>query len=139
MFSLSVDVIELGDPCRASGVKDFSAELNSAISVYPNPTSGLVLVSLNAARRLTGSIQVIDVNGKLMQEQAIDVNGQADFSLSLERLPAGLYTILLRTNEGFATKLFQKNNGFFLFSRLNKKQSTDNEKIIQPSCIGRSI
>lgn len=108
MFNLSIDVIEQGDPCRASGVKDFSAALNSAISVFPNPTSGSVLVSLNAARRLTGSIQVIDVNGKSMQEQPINVLGRADFTLNLEQFTAGLYTILLRTNEGFASKIISK-------------------------------
>jgi hypothetical protein len=108
MFSLSLDVIEQGDPCRASGVKDFSAELNSAISVYPNPTSGPALVSVNTARRLNGSIQLMDVNGKLINEQLIDVVGKASFPLDLGKCAPGVYSVVLRTNEGYASKIISK-------------------------------
>ena len=105
MFDLSVDVINPGDECRpASSVRDFSADLNSLVRVYPNPSNGVFTFSMNAGRRITGEIIVVDVNGRKVFAQTIDVNGLYATSIDLSRQAKGLYTLQLKTAEGFAAK-----------------------------------
>lgn len=105
MFNLSVDVIEVGAECRpASGVNNFSAELNAALSVYPNPSSGVFVLKLNAGRRTTGQILAMDISGRIVYEQTVDVMGLYENTIDLSKFGKGLYTLQLRTAEGFASK-----------------------------------
>ncbi len=105
MFNLSVDVINPGEECRpVSAVKDFSAELNSLVRVYPNPNNGVFTFSINAGRRINGEINVMDVSGRKVFAQPIDVNGMYSTAIDLSRFAKGLYTLQLKTAEGFASK-----------------------------------
>lgn len=105
MFNLSVDVINPGEECRpASSIKDFSAELNSLLKVYPNPNNGVFTFSMNAGRRISGEINVMDVSGRKVFAQPVDVNGIYSTTIDLSRFAKGLYTLQLKTAEGFASK-----------------------------------
>lgn len=105
-FQASVDVIEQGAPCRPvqSGINDFSAELNALLQVYPNPSNGVFNVRIDAGRRLNGEIIVVDVTGRKVYSQAMDVVGLYTNTIDLQQLGSGLYTVQLRTAEGFASK-----------------------------------
>ena len=106
MFKLSVDVINQGDPCRpvVSGVKNFSADLNSLIQVYPNPSNGNFELRLNAGRRVSGEIIVTDIAGRKIYSQQLDVVGLYSTNINLSQFGKGLYTLQLRTADGFASK-----------------------------------
>lgn len=105
MFNLFVDVINPGDPCRpVSSINSFSAELNSLISIYPNPNSGVFSFNVDAGRRITGEIVVTDVIGRKVFSQTIDATGLYSAIIDLTKNPKGIYTVQLRTAEGFASK-----------------------------------
>lgn len=98
-------VINQGEACPGVvGINELNAELNAALSVFPNPTSGVFQLKLNAGQRLNGSIVVIDMTGKQVYNQQIDLVGLFDTSINLSAMPKGVYAIQVRTNEGFATK-----------------------------------
>ncbi len=70
------------------------------LHLYPNPTSGQLLFDLTAWDNQTVQIQVLNAQGKIVQTlktvataglQSIVLNGQ---------LPAGLYQLVIRPNEG---------------------------------------
>lgn len=105
MFQLAVDVINPGDPCHpASGIKSFNAQLNSLIQVYPNPSNGAFELKLNTGGRVTGEIVIIDITGRKVFAQPLDVMGAYNTTINLSNQPKGLYTLQLRTTEGFASK-----------------------------------
>ncbi|HRG89880.1 MAG TPA: T9SS type A sorting domain-containing protein, partial [Chitinophagales bacterium] len=87
-----------------SGINDFSAELNALLQVYPNPSNGVFNVRIDAGRRLNGEIVVVDVTGRKVYSQAMDVVGLYTNTIDLQQLGSGLYTVQLRTTEGFASK-----------------------------------
>ena len=104
-FRLYLDVINVGDECRPStGINDFSSELNAAFFVYPNPNNGVFEVKLNAGRRVNGELNVVDNMGKLVFSQKLDVVGLYNTTIDLKNLPAGIYSVQLRGESGYATK-----------------------------------
>ena len=105
MFKLSVDVINQGDVCRPStSVRDFNAELNSLIQVYPNPNNGNFELRLDAGRRVNGEIVVTDITGRKIYSQQLDVVGLYSTNINLLQYGKGIYTLQLRTADGFASK-----------------------------------
>ena len=98
-------VINPGDPCIQSvGIKDFSAELNSALSVYPNPNNGVFELKLNAGKRIKGEIVVMDMTGRNVFSQSLDAVGLYNTPINLSQFAKGIYTVQLRTSEGFTAK-----------------------------------
>jgi hypothetical protein len=105
-FRASVDVINQGDACRPvqSGINDFSADLNSLIQIYPNPGNGIFELRLNAGRRIKGEVVVVDITGQKVYSQMIDAVGLYTTGINLLQFAKGLYTLQIRTAEGFASK-----------------------------------
>lgn len=100
----SIDVIAQGAICGGTGVKDFNADLNAMLSVYPNPSNGVFEMKLNAGGRVNGEVVIVDVTGKKVYGQQLDVMGLHSSTIDLSNMPKGLYTLQLRTAEGFASK-----------------------------------
>ena len=69
------------------GIKEISSEM---ISVYPNPTSDNVTISMSAA---TASVEILDGNGKLIRSTQIE-NGK---QLDLSDLGMGVYLFRITT------------------------------------------
>jgi hypothetical protein len=104
-FKYSLTVINPGDPCgNVSGINDFSADLNSAMYVYPNPNTGVFEFQLNAGKRINGEIAIYDMTGKKVFGQQLDAVGIYTTSIDIARFAKGLYTLQLRTADGFASK-----------------------------------
>ncbi len=99
-----LDVINQGEVCHATGINDFSSALNSAFFVYPNPSNGVVNVKLNAGSRVNGEIVVVDATGRKVFAQNLDVIGLYNSVIDLSGYSRGIYTVQLRTTEGFASK-----------------------------------
>jgi hypothetical protein len=98
-------VIDSGSPCRGTvDIRGFSAELNSAIYIYPNPNNGTFEFKLDAGRRINGEIMVFDATGNKVFNQTLDVIGFYNTTIDLSKLAKGLYTLQLRTADGFASK-----------------------------------
>ncbi len=99
-----LDVINQGATCHAVSINDFNSDLNAALSVYPNPSNGTFNVSLNSGSSVNGTLNVVDVTGKIVFTQNLDVIGLYNTQINLADMPKGLYTLQLKTAEGLASK-----------------------------------
>ena len=70
----------------------------ASVSLWPNPTTGEVTVSVDGARPV--SVTVLDVVGRtVLRETHVDAVGDKA-KISLEKLPAGTYTVQVGTDSG---------------------------------------
>ncbi|MNY27376.1 hypothetical protein D3C86_1612830 [compost metagenome] len=81
------------------GIKE---NLITTISVHPNPTHDVVIVTMEA---VSAEVEVMDVQGKLVQTTQIKSGGQIDLS-AYER---GVYTLRIKTEAGTAIERIVKN------------------------------
>jgi hypothetical protein len=87
-----------------AGIHDVGANFNSSLNVYPNPTSGKFDVSLSNIDAVNGEIAVMDMTGRRVYSQRLDAAGFYTTSIDLSRFAKGLYTVQVRTANGFAAK-----------------------------------
>ncbi|MGK0333640.1 MAG: hypothetical protein ACI974_000456, partial [Paraglaciecola sp.] len=82
---------------------DEATEVLESLSVYPNPTSGLLELRLNLKRATELSAEVYDLTGRKMLTknlgQQLRLNEQLDFS----SLPNGIYLLRLRAGDAART------------------------------------
>jgi hypothetical protein len=72
---------------------------SNSISIYPQPASELVTISLNYFYEKSIEVRVLDVNGKLVREGALGVrSGKAEIQIS--DLADGVYAIQLKNSSG---------------------------------------
>ena len=74
----------------------------STISVHPNPTHDVVVVTMDAS---SATVEVMDVQGKLVQTTQIKSGDQIDLS-AYER---GVYTLRIKTEFGTSVERIVKN------------------------------
>lgn len=75
-------------------------QLNSKISLYPNPGHGFVQLSgLEAGEKV--SVSIVDGTGKLVRQQKVM---PADPRVSLVGLKPGIYLLRIKTKEGHSSK-----------------------------------
>ncbi|MGV3538494.1 MAG: endonuclease [Rufibacter sp.] len=79
-------------------VTGVSKEMDQAVRLYPNPTSGIVMVELPGALRVTGS-QVFNAVGQQVTVPQPTGNGSLR-TFNLQHLPKGLYVLHLNTDQG---------------------------------------
>ena len=72
--------------------------------MFPNPSNGVFTLKLNAGSRVSGLIEIIDVTGRVVFSQDVDLIGQQNMSLDLSKCSKGIYNILLKTSNGNAAK-----------------------------------
>lgn len=75
-------------------------ELMNSLSVYPNPSNGLVNISLTSNQDVT--LSLINTAGQELINKTYTVAGQFNEQLDLQALPKGIYIIKLSTNNGNA-------------------------------------
>lgn len=89
-FCQDVDVVNVG-------LGD--ASLTSSLQLAPNPTSDLLLVSLDGTNEVT--VQVYDVSGRLVLPMQ---SFRSQTALDLSSLPAGTYQVMVKEGERIATR-----------------------------------
>ncbi|MFN8298839.1 MAG: T9SS type A sorting domain-containing protein [Chitinophagales bacterium] len=100
-----LDVIaQAGDPCHTTAINEFNSDLNSAITVRPNPNNGVFEFILNSGSRVDGAVIIRDITGREVYNQRIDVLGLYNTTINLANMPRGIYTLQVRTANGFATR-----------------------------------
>jgi hypothetical protein len=87
-----------------SGINTFSADLDASISVYPNPNSGTFEFRLESAQKINGELDVYDMTGRRIFNQHVETSGFYSTSIDLSKFAKGLYTLQLRTADGFGSK-----------------------------------
>lgn len=81
---------------RQSGIKQLTS--NSQVNIYPNPNKGNFVIETVATEKQT--VQVFDVNGKLVYSQIINGNTNIDAS----NLTDGVYNVSILGSEGVVNK-----------------------------------
>jgi hypothetical protein len=82
------------------GVLGLDESANANLTVYPNPASDVVTIESNMTE---GSIQIIDLTGKVIANQT--VNGVAT-SFNTAALSNGMYTVILTNGSTVETRKF---------------------------------
>lgn len=86
------------------GKSDF--EVVSKLSVYPNPTSGLVTIS-NDNNSTLQSVSISDLNGRTVK--SLKLNGESTSQINISDLSAGVYMMNISSDQGSVTKKIVKN------------------------------
>lgn len=92
----------------ALGITD-NAVANTKVSVYPNPASDLVYVSLSSGAAEKTTIVITDVLGKVVISQNTNlVNGDNNVEVNVSALNSGVYFITSNSGSDKVTKRFIK-------------------------------
>lgn len=76
--------------------------LQTALSVYPNPTHEGQATLLVPAGTAAGQVQILDALGRLVRQQPLAAGGNT--TLKLAGLPAGVYLVRVQTGQEQATR-----------------------------------
>ncbi len=96
----SINVIN-GGP---TGIADRG--INHELSVYPNPSSRSP-ISLNVSEKGEGTLYLIDVNGKIVHQESLELLGNPVTINLPQGIAGGLYQVKLKTVlRSYASKLF---------------------------------
>ena len=77
----------------------------SNLNVYPNPADGIVTVQANCNAAFTGTLEIIDVTGRLMTEEKINSTTLTKgIQISTENLSAGLYEVLIESDGNISSQ-----------------------------------
>ncbi len=89
------------------GINEESANISTL--VYPNPANEVLNVKMEINNTTTGVIAIYNAAGSIVKESTFNVaNGIAVEQVTINDLSAGLYTVKIITNDGFATRKFAK-------------------------------
>jgi hypothetical protein len=84
------------------GIEETSAIEN--VNVYPNPSTGLVTISGNITAASPLTITVLDVNGRMLSEETLNVENAFAHQLDLSAASAGMYFVRITSNQGTTTQ-----------------------------------
>ncbi len=79
-------------------------ELNNAIEIFPNPTSGIIQIKLNTSSPLTGDLELYDFTGRLIQASKESIISGQLMSLDLSQYSDGIYTLKIRVEDTFVVE-----------------------------------
>jgi hypothetical protein len=79
-------------------------QMASRISLFPNPTSGRVTLSVEDVKATSAAIQVFDLNGKLMYFQPEAVLSAGNHELDLSGAASGVYMVRIMIADNLVTK-----------------------------------
>ncbi len=90
-----------------SGVND--PEIESAVSIFPNPSFGNVNLTIENVLRGDINMRVIDYSGKQILNQSLyNQTGKLEQRINLSQLPFGIYIIELNNGQDIVTKKILK-------------------------------
>ncbi|MDB5255610.1 MAG: chiA1 3 [Chitinophagaceae bacterium] len=79
------------------------------LNVFPNPASDHLQVQLNLSSSSNGSLLLCDLNGNVLQQLANGtLDAQANYTITLEHYPTGLYILKLATDQGTVARKIVK-------------------------------
>jgi hypothetical protein len=86
------------------GAADLKQLANNEVSVYPNPTNGVVNLKLDLQEQHKKvELGIMDLNGRVISVYPIDVQ-QGIVPINISSYPSGTYFFTVKTEKGFATE-----------------------------------
>ncbi len=90
----------------ATGVNDYLNLPGRAVVLYPNPVyTSTITIQLEKAFTQTSTMQVMDVNGRMVKQQVLPA-GQQQAQINVHELKPGVYYLKLSAKSGFVTRTF---------------------------------
>ncbi len=81
--------------------------LHLHFEVGPNPASEMIHLSASGLLDDRGEIQIVDLLGRILQQESVDVEGgRLGIQLNVSQLATGMYRIVLRTESGIGSVNF---------------------------------
>ncbi|MEY4905830.1 MAG: hypothetical protein RLZZ292_3645, partial [Bacteroidota bacterium] len=93
----SLPWINLG-PCSIAPttIGNRAAQNNATAILYPNPSDGLVNLSLRSVPNGNLSIEIMDQLGRILKQEAVTIeDNRLEKALNIEHLPSGLYNVVI--------------------------------------------
>jgi hypothetical protein len=84
--------------CSVLSVTESLPESAPVLSVHPNPSDDVVVFNVTGSRLKVAEASLMDLTGRTVKNI---VPNASHFELSVRELPAGLYTCILRLEDGF--------------------------------------
>jgi lysyl endopeptidase len=81
------------------GIKDLQRELDNAISIYPNPSSGNVNLKVNLNKPTDLKVEVYNILGAKQGEYSINQARSGDFSINMSTFSNGIYLLKIVAND----------------------------------------
>ncbi len=93
-----------------TGIKFESQENKLSYNVFPNPASNALNVSVAAEKRCTLSVQLVSLDGKILQQISDEVpqKGEYQKTFNIEHLAKGTYLLVLNAGGSVQTQTFVK-------------------------------
>ncbi|MDF2382550.1 T9SS type A sorting domain-containing protein [Nostoc ellipsosporum NOK] len=90
-------------------IKGTPASRLSISSVYPNPASNEITISMSSPVRSTVTVSILNMSGQVMGQQVISIGtGSNSLPVNISKLPAGYYMFKLTSESGSAVTRFIK-------------------------------
>ena len=96
----SVEIVDeygcaLSDSIYAVGLTEI---LFTDLSVYPNPSQGIVHVKYSFETLYTSSIKVVSLIGELLYQETVEARTNVETSLPLDNVASGVYMLSIEVN-----------------------------------------
>lgn len=105
-YNYHLHVINQGDLCTAiSDITTTSSDLSNFVSVYPNPTDGIINLNINAESEISGEIYLTDVTGRILYSRNFDASLKLKTAIDASTFSRGIYFIRIISTKGFAVKI----------------------------------
>jgi hypothetical protein len=86
----------------AVGVNEVS--IDNYVSVFPNPTNGMINVNLNALDLGSVSMKVYNLVGEIISETSDNISSPKKYAINLANHSNGIYFVEIKTEKGKAVK-----------------------------------
>jgi hypothetical protein len=80
-----------------SHIVSVKGNYNGALQLSPNPTSNVLYVQAKGNEQVTA--RITDVNGRILQQQTVTLNGNTSFSVNIQALLPGHYYLTVKGNK----------------------------------------
>lgn len=101
-FSMEIDDVAV----VAGGTASVNDVLASKLAVFPNPVNNVINIS-NAENILLNTVQIADLNGRIVKSTQLDGVSKAEINVS--DIASGIYMMTISSDKGTTTKKIVKN------------------------------
>jgi type IX secretion system substrate protein/beta-propeller repeat-containing protein len=99
-------MIDIDGKFTYSRIVSVRRDNNDVLLITPNPAREILYVQAKGSEPVT--VQITDVNGRILQQQKITLNGNTSFSVNIQQLPTGNYYLLVKGKQLQQVKEFIK-------------------------------
>ncbi len=97
-------ILKYYNPSSTVGVPTFETINDNDVSIYPNPANDVVNFSINGINKTDFTVKVIDITGKIVYQEVMNVKGVAKSSFNCSKIAKGLYIVNISTENTSTNK-----------------------------------